>query len=182
MKWLLLAALVLSGCSSFGPLKPGFGTSAPGVVFQQSANPADASEQTYKKTTITEPVTRLPEERPVKITTLEEVHTVLGAAQKDTAREIGAKLSSLKGIVWVGVLLFVVGAASAFYPPLKVIVGSVTTSAVISAAGLALIVLPSLIVGNEVLILCIGVGAAGLYWFSHRHGELRGKVSLLEKK
>ena len=28
--------------------------------------------------------------------------TELGAAQKDTARELGAKLSSLKGIVWVG--------------------------------------------------------------------------------
>jgi len=35
----------------------------------------------------------------------EETHarTELGAAQKDTARELGAKLSSLKGIVWVGV-------------------------------------------------------------------------------
>ena len=33
--------------------------------------------------------------------------TELGAAQKDTARELGAKLSSLKGIVWVGVGLFV---------------------------------------------------------------------------
>jgi hypothetical protein len=33
----------------------------------------------------------------------EETHarTELGAAQKDTARELGAKLSSLKGIVWV---------------------------------------------------------------------------------
>src|SRR5437016_2012817 len=29
--------------------------------------------------------------------------TELGAAQKDTARELGAKLSSLKGLVWVGV-------------------------------------------------------------------------------
>ena len=32
--------------------------------------------------------------------------TELGAAQKDTAREIGAKLASLKGIVWVGVAMF----------------------------------------------------------------------------
>src|SRR5206468_2761527 len=28
--------------------------------------------------------------------------TELGAAQKDTARELGAKLSSLKSLVWVG--------------------------------------------------------------------------------
>ena len=55
--------------------------------------------------------------------------TELGAAQKDTARELGAKLSSLKGIVWVGVGLFLFGIASLVWPPLKAVVGSVTTSA-----------------------------------------------------
>ena len=79
--------------------------------------------------------------------------TELGAAQKDTARELGAKLSSLKGIVWVGVGLFVFGLASLVYPPLKVIVGSVTTSAALMLGGVALMVLPSMIVGNELLIL-----------------------------
>ena len=43
----------------------------------------------------------------------------LGAAQKDMARELGAKLSSLKGIVWVGVGLFVFGLASLVWPPLR---------------------------------------------------------------
>jgi hypothetical protein len=43
-------------------------------------------------------------------------------------------------------------------------------------AGVALIALPSLIVGNELLILCVGVGAVGLYFFSHRHGKLQGFV------
>ena len=79
--------------------------------------------------------------------------TELGAAQKDTARELGAKLSSLKGIVWVGVGLFVFGLASLVYPPLKVIVGSVTTSAALMLGGVALMVLPSMVVGNELLIL-----------------------------
>ena len=46
--------------------------------------------------------------------------TELGAAQKDTARDLAAKLSSLKGIVWVGVGLFIFGLASLVYPPLKV--------------------------------------------------------------
>ena len=92
----------------------------------------------------------------------EETHarTELGAAQKDTARELGAKLSSLKGIVWVGVGLFVFGLASLVWPPLKVIIGSVTTSAALMLGGLALMVLPSLIVGNELLILGV-VGAGG---------------------
>ena len=102
--------------------------------------------------------------------------TELGAAQKDTARELTAKLASLKGIVWVGVALFLFGLATLFYPPLKLLVGSVTTSVAIIVGGLALMVLPTLIVGNELLILA-GVGAAvGLWFFAHRHGQLRGLV------
>ena len=84
--------------------------------------------------------------------------TELGAAQKDTARELAARLSSLKGIVWVGVGLFVFGLASLVYPPLKVVVASVTTSAALMLGGVALMVLPTMVVGNELLIL----GVVGL--------------------
>ena len=103
--------------------------------------------------------------------------TELGAAQKDTARELGAKLSSLKGIVWVGVALFVFGLASLVYPPLKVVVASVTTSAALVLGGLALMVLPSLIVGNELLILGAVALAVGGWFLAHRHGQLRGIVA-----
>ena len=100
--------------------------------------------------------------------------TELGAAQKDTARELGAKLSSLKGIVWVGVGLFVFGLASLVWPPLKVIIGSVTTSAALMLGGVALMVLPSLVVGNELLILGGVALAVGGWFLAHRHGHLRG--------
>ena len=90
--------------------------------------------------------------------------------------ELGAKLSSLKGIVWVGVAMFLFGVASIFYPPLKLLIGSVTTSAAIAIGGLALMVLPTLIVGNELLIIG-GVGVAVGGWFlAHRHGRLQGFV------
>jgi hypothetical protein len=102
--------------------------------------------------------------------------TELGAAQKDTARELSAKLASLKGIVWVGVVMFLFGLASMFYPPLKVIIGSVTTSAAICAGGLALMVLPTVVVGNELLILAGVAAAVGLWFLAHRHGQLRGMV------
>jgi hypothetical protein len=102
--------------------------------------------------------------------------TELGAAQKDTAREVGAKLTSLRGIVWVGLGLFLFGLASLFYPPLKLIVGSVTTSAAMALGGVALMVLPSLVVGNELLILGGVVLAVGGWFLAHRHGHLRGAI------
>jgi len=103
--------------------------------------------------------------------------TELGAAQKDTARELSAKLASLKGIVWVGVVVFLFGLTTLFYPPLRLIIGSVTTSVAIVGGGLALIVLPSLIVGNELLILAGVAAAVGLWFFAYRHGSLRGLVT-----
>jgi hypothetical protein len=102
--------------------------------------------------------------------------TELGASQKDTTREVGAKLASLKGVIWVGVGLFLFGLATLFYPPLRLLIASITTSVAIVLGGVALMVLPSLIVGNELLILS-GVGAIVGGWFlAHRHGQLRGLV------
>jgi hypothetical protein len=116
---------------------------------------------------------------PMPVVEREETHAAaeLGAAQKDTARELGAKLSSLKGIVWVGVGLFVFGLASLVWSPLKVVIGSVTTSAALMLGGLALMVLPSLIVGNELLILGGVAVAVGGWFLAHRHGHLSGLVA-----
>ena len=115
---------------------------------------------------------------PMPVTEHEETRasSELGAAQKDTARELSAKLASLKGIVWVGVVVFLFGLATMFYPPLKVIIGSVTTSAAIVAGGLALVVLPTVVVGNELLIMGGVAAAVGLWFLAHRHGQLRGLV------
>lgn len=169
-KLFLILPLLLVGCGVL-PLRPGksfFRSPAgweAGVI--QSQNPQQETTQEYER---------------VSGNITERVKTKIGAAQKDTARELGAKLSSLKGVVWVGVLVFLFGAASLFYPPLKLIVASTTTSAAACAAGLALIFLPSVIVGHEVLLICIGVGAVGLYWFAHRHGHLKGQIIELSKK
>jgi hypothetical protein len=181
-------------------------TKPAGVIEQtvlQSDNPAQVSKQdqeTIKTKSYTVPAgSRIEETRVVKteaapepVTNVQSVvvsapmpvvereetraTTELGAAQKDTAREIGAKLSSLKGVVWIGVAMFVFGLASLFYPPLRAIIGSVTTSAAIVIGGLALIVLPTMVVGNELMILG-GVGVAVGGWFlAHRHGKLQGFV------
>lgn len=169
---------------------------------KQPENPAQSAAQTYERTTETElplasgtkvtetvvsrderwqPVTReksiaLTEPTIQKTRVTEKAGTIVGAAQQDTAREIGAKLSSLKGIVWLGAALFVFGLASLVWPPLRAIIGSVTTSVALSAGGIALMVLPSLVVGNEMVILG-GVGLfVGAWFLAHRHGCLRGEV------
>jgi hypothetical protein len=111
----------------------------------------------------------------------ERAGTVIGAAQKDMTRELGAKLGSMIGIVWVGIILFVFGIASFAWPPLRAVIGSVTTSAAIVLGGLALMVLPSLVVGNEMLILG-GVAFGVSAWFlAHRHGRLRGALETTGK-
>ena len=200
----IASALFLCGCN-LAPLKGGRATTS-GVIGQtvvQGDNPAQASRQdqeTVKTRSYTVPAgSRLEEAQvtanaagaavtnvqavvvsaPMPVVEHEETRakTELGAAQKDTARELGAKLASLKGIVWVGVVLFLFGLATLFYPPLKLLIGSVTTSAAICAGGLALIILPTLIVGNELLILAGVAAAVGLWFFAYRHGQLRGLVN-----
>lgn len=152
------------------PLRPGkssFASATASGQLVQSENPKNESKQVYTRT-----------EEAGKVT--ETVETIIGGAQKDVAREMAAKLGSLKGIVYLGALVFLFGVASAFWLPLKAVVGSVTTSAVIAVAGLALIVLPSIIVGNEILILCVALGGAGLYFFAHRHGGIRGQLNSIK--
>ena len=140
----------------------------------------DARPPSREPSTInSQPSTSLVLSAPMPVIEREETRaqTELGAAQKDTARELGAKLSSLKGIVWVGIGLFVFGLASLVYPPLKVVIGSVTTSAALMLGGVALMVLPTLVVGNELLILGAVALAVGAWFLAHRHGQLRGLVA-----
>ena len=169
---------------------------------KQPENPAQAATQNFERTAGTElplaagtkvtetisarddtgkPVVReksivLAEPTIEKTRVTERAGTVIGAAQKDTAREIGAKLASMKGIVWIGLLLFLFGLATLVYPPLRAIIGSVTTSIAIAAGGIALMVLPTLIVGNELLILGGVATTVGGWFLAHRHGRLQGFV------
>ena len=144
-----------------------------------AAQPASVSHDSQPSTLNPQPSSAFVLSAPMPVVERDETYarTELGAAQKDTARELGARLSSLKGIVWVGAGLFVFGLASLVWPPLKVVIASVTTSAALMLGGVAMMVLPSLVVGNELLILG-GVGVAVGGWFlAHRHGHLRGIVS-----
>jgi hypothetical protein len=198
-------ALCCSGCV-MRPLRPGTATIKSGAAnsgaqfaseLKQPENPAQAAAQNFERTTETTVQERTvsrdekkPDAPPVVVEktivlsapavqttrTVEKAGTTIGAAQKDTARELGAKLASLKGIVWIGVLMFLFGIATLAYPPLRVIIGSVTTSVATIVGGIALMVLPTLVVGNELLILGGVAVAVGGWFLAHRHGQLKGFV------
>ena len=108
--------------------------------------------------------------------TVEKAGTTIGAAQKDSARELSARLSSLKSVVWVGMALFVFGLASLTYPPLRAIIGSVTTSMALLGGGVALMILPTLVAGHELMIFGAVAVLLGAWFLAHRHGTLRAKA------
>jgi hypothetical protein len=112
----------------------------------------------------------------VKINTQDKVASSVGAAQVNIVGQTVAKLSSMRWMTWVGLLLMLFGGASAFYPPLRAIVGSATTSVFLIAGGLLLMILPVLVVGHEGIILAFIGGGIGLYWFGHRHSEMATKA------
>ena len=81
---------------------------------------------------------------------------------------------------WIAVALF--GVASMTYPPLRLIIGSVTTSAWCIGAGAAMVFLPLVIVGHEILIVGVSCGVAAIWFLAHRQGQLNGQLSILKPK
>jgi membrane-bound ClpP family serine protease len=53
----------------------------------------------------------------------------------------------------------------------------VTTSVALMLGGVALIVLPTMVVGNELLILGVVALVVGAWFLAHRHGQLSGLVA-----
>lgn len=141
--------------------------------------PITSTEVVSKSTHTNAPFFLLSSNMPVRIMTVETLDVNHGAAQKNNLGEVIAKLNSLKWVSWIGVALFLFGLASLFYPPLRALIGSVSTSLAFAGGGLLLIVLPIVIVGNEILILCIIGSAVGLYFFAHRYGSKSGEIKTL---
>ena len=113
-------------------------------------------------------------------TTRKIITTSVGPSQHDTAQDIAAKLASIRWLQWVGILLALFGGASLFYPPLQMVINSPMTSVWCIAVGGAMIFLPLIIVGHEVLILGVGVGVLLLWFFAHSHGSVTAELNTLK--
>lgn len=98
---------------------------------------------------------------------------------KDTAREMGAKLASMRPVQIAGILALL-GAAAMFHPAVRLAIGGGKTVQIATGAiGLLLIFGPVLIVGQEKLLLVLGLLGAVAAWFisrlSHKEGQLDAK-------
>jgi hypothetical protein len=112
----------------------------------------------------------------VKVTSsTRDVSQQIGAAQKDTSREIAAKLASFKPVQYVGVALLVVAAAM-FHPVVRTAVsGGKETQMATAAVGLVLVFGPTMFVGNERLILFAGIGGLFVIYALSRLGYYKGR-------
>jgi len=97
--------------------------------------------------------------------TVERSTTTIGTAQKDTARELGARLANLRGVMWVGVLLLIGG------PIVGWKLGWFTNGCIAGGVGLLLIILATVIPGNEAWFGLFGLLAipvvAFVYYRAH---------------
>ena len=200
--FLAATCALLAGCALVTkPLKGGGAKIAtqkgPEVTIQQPDNPAASAKQevkqqeteTYVFPVETVKVTETKTTEGTVITVTEKIpagtkkvteiknDTVqeIGPAQKDTSREISAKLASFKPVQFVGIALMLF-AASMFHPLIRGAVGGgKETQMAAAGVGLVLIFGPSLFVGNEKLILLGGLATLLIAYGLSRLSYYKGK-------
>ena len=95
------------------------------------------------------PVAVLHEPVPIRVTANDRTETAIGAAQKDTARELVAKAASLQPVMWAGIAMATVVAGVLAY------FGWWTKAALAFAIGTAMIAVASVLPAHGTLILLV---------------------------
>lgn len=204
--------LMLTGCGLMGTVKPQkggtaattLGGAAPTVAtFSQPENPGTPATQQLtrdetRQQVVPVPVARVtetpqPDGTVVKVTeqyapqiltstTKEQSRTEVGAAQKDNARETAAKLAAMRPVQFAGIAALALACAM-FHPVVRVALGGGKMLQVyVAAAGIILIFGPSLVAGNETLILIGAVVLGAAVWGINRLGHKEGQLDALARK
>jgi hypothetical protein len=112
---------------------------------------------------------------PLRETTEEEATSSTGAAQKDTVRDLGARMANMRGVQWVGVLLFIAG------PVVGYKLGWLTNGLIAGAVGLLLIIISQVLPGNEAWLGLCGLLliplVAFVYYKSQHDAQATAKPS-----
>lgn len=200
-----LACALLAGCSliqkpqrggSASITKP-MGKTPAAATIQQPDNPSAAAKQevveheteTYIFPTETTRTTETKTTEGAVITVVEKIpagtkKTVeikkdtkqeIGPAQKDTSREITAKLNSFKPVQFVGIAMLVLAGAM-LHPMIRTAIGGGKEIQMAAAGiGVALVFGPTLFVGNEKLLLIGGLATLLIAYGLSRLGYYKGK-------
>lgn len=125
------------------------------------------------------PVASVPAVPQVYRQTVEEhSSTETGVSQKDTARELGARLAAMRGAMWVGIALLIIGPIAGWY------FGWLIPGCIAGGTGLLLIILADVIPGNEVwfgLFALLAIPAVLYVWYhGHAEGSKTGVAGVLE--
>jgi hypothetical protein len=116
------------------------------------------------------PVAVLSKPMPVRISANDRTETSIGAAQKDTARELAAKAASLQPVTWAGIVMLTLVAGVLLY------FGWWTKAALAAAVGVGMIALAQVLPEHGTLILFAGLAlfavVALLVLYSYYKGQL----------
>lgn len=155
------------------------GTENPVMTITQPENPKGSSTQEMKHEavetleisvdTVNKTVTEYPDGRKVTVEqpvpagskvvkhVSTETKQELGGSWYDNAKEIAAKMVSFRPVQYIGIAILL-GALAMFHPAVRIAVGGgKEIQAIAGLVGLGLVFGPAIVVGNEKLILAIGV-------------------------
>jgi hypothetical protein len=160
---ILLACLLLSGCAT-RPQKGGTASTKMAgfaATLAQPENPQASSSQTVERTVVVEPAPAVvppgtpdkPAPAPARVTETTKTTTTIGPAQKDTARELAAKLKATAPAFWVGIAC-ILAAGALFY------FGWHSPAVIAAATGAGLMLFSHLVATAGTLMLVVAV--AGL--------------------
>lgn len=144
------------------------------IVF---AAPSTITETTGETTKTTE----VPAGSKKIVRETQRVGQVLGAAQKDTAKETTAFLSSFKWVQGLGVLVMLIGAIGFAHPAARLLIGGKDTAIVVGLVGLGMVAGPFLLVKYANYFVG-GILIAALYWFWSRFKYKEAALDALTKQ
>lgn len=107
----------------------------------------------------------------------ETVMQEIGPTLRDESAVMRARAAALRPAQWLGLALIGLGVAAGIIPGLRAFIGSGTTIAGMVIGGTGLALSPALVPGREAIVMTAVLVLLAIYWWAHRHGELRGKAN-----
>lgn len=107
----------------------------------------------------------------------ERIEQEIGPTWRDDSAAIRARAASLRPMQIFGLALIGLGIAAGMVPGLRTFIGSGTTIAGMVLGGIGLAMAPAIVPGRESAAGLSVLLLLAVYWWAHRHGELRARAN-----